>query len=407
MIRWRKILQISLLCILIGALYTAIVTTAAVQADNQQKATLDNVRDYTLAWPLPGEAVAPSYAIDSGYLYVGGAEQWEAVSIPSDVVAGAVAVDPYHPATLYLGAANEMALYLSRNQGRSWERIGIDDKYLGGVTDIAINGAQRTLYVGTDNSGIYRLRDVGSSLILSGHTPFAEPIIEVVSDQFGAGLIFARTEWTVYRGMNNGQQWLPLDGLATTPTALAVTNGHPATAYIGTTDRGLLQSTDGVTWQLLDEGLFGEAGNRLHVDALAVDPAQPELLYVARSYLFGHTAIHQRPLGVTMSTDGGQSWATLPTTDALAVTELLPVSGLPGAVFALTPHSRTPVALGETSTLVAATIDRVPVQPVSVQPQWMISFVAWLVAAAAAAALALLMLQEWQRQPALATVRIG
>lgn len=402
----RKVLAVLLLVILISAVYTGIVSTAAVQAENTLKTTLENVRDYAPTSSTIGAAATRNYAIDGGYLYVGVPNQWREVTLPDDVIAGAVAVDPYNQDTVYLGAANQMALYLSRNRGESWERIPLDSKYLGGVTDIAINGAQRTVYVGTDNSGIYRLRDVGSSMILNGHTPLNEPVVEIVADQLGAGLIFARTEWKVYRGINNGQQWLPLDGLATTPTALAVANSHPAIAYIGTTDRGLLWSSDGFTWQLADAALQTEPGTRLHIDALAVDPADPALLYVARSYLFGHTSVHQQSLGVDMSVDGGLTWQQVAEPTDVAVTELLPVSGVEGAVFALSDQSRAPVALGNATNLPTPTISPRPTYTAGGQFAGAVSLSAWIVAAAAAAALAWLMMQEWQQQPLTATVKI-
>lgn len=401
----RRAYSIILLVIMISAIYTAVVATSGVQAMSNYKAQLDNVRDYTPAWSTGNTAAATAYAIDGGYLYAGTANQWRELQLPVDVIAGAVAVDPYNPTTLYVGAANEMALYLSRDSGESWQRILLDQQYIGGITDIAVGGAERTLYIATDTAGIFRMRDVASSMILSGHTMMHEPVLEVVADQLGAGLIFARTQWTVYQGVNNGQQWLPLDGLNTAPTALAVANTHPAVAYIGTTDRGLLESTDGLNWNVVADILPTEAGNRLEISALAIDPIQPNVIYVAMSSLFGSTTVHESPLGVAMTVDQGQRWAMIADPTTAPVVELLPVAGTTGALFALTSQSRTPLALGAAADLVATTA----VAPArsfitTAQPIWTLSFISWLVAASAAAALAWLMLQEWQ-QPMLATAQ--
>jgi hypothetical protein len=404
----RKLISIVLLVIMISAMYTAVVSTAGVQAMDNYKIQLENVRDYTPGWSAAHAVGHQSYAIDGGYLYTGGPNQWREVSLPADVIAGAVAVDPYQPTTLYVGAANELALYLSRDSGDSWQHILLDKKYIGGITDIAVNGAQRTLYLATDTAGIFRLRDVGSSIILSGHTMMQEPVLEVVADQLGAGLIFARTQWTVYQGVNNGQQWLPLDGLQTTPTALAVANSRPATAYIGTTDRGLLQSNDGVRWHVVPALRPTEAGSRLQVSAVAVDPIQPHVVYVALNYLFGSTTVHQTPVGVAMTVDSGTEWAMISAENDAAVVELLPVAGTTGAVFALTTTSRTPLALGTATDLVAAT-EIAPVRAMATaaaQPVWTISLLSWLIAASAAAALAWLLLQEWQ-QPLLSTAQLS
>ncbi|MEZ4615702.1 MAG: hypothetical protein R2867_09345 [Caldilineaceae bacterium] len=398
-----KILTILLIVTMLTASYVAISTIVGVQAMGANKTQLENVRDYTSGWAMNGTEAVAIYAIDGGALYVGGPSLWSAVPLPDGVIAGAVAVDPDHPGTLYVGAANELALYLSRNGGSSWQRIRLDRQYVGGITDIAINSAQRTLYLATDTAGIFRMRDVGSSMLLSGHTMIDGPVLQVVADQQGAGLIFARTTWTVYRGMNNGQQWLPLDGLATTPTALAVANGQPATVYLGTTDHGLLQSTDGFTWQEIAGPAVRAEASRLQVDAIAVDPLQPPVLYVAMSYLFGNTTIHQSSLGVAMTTDRGAHWTTLTEQADLAVTDLIPVAGTTGAVFALTNQSRSPLALGAAPAIAANSSSSPNYWTTPTQPVGMVSALAWLVAAAAAVALCWLLLQE-QQQPILATI---
>jgi hypothetical protein len=394
---------------MISALYTAAVSTAGVQAMDNYKTHLDNVRDYTAGWSAADSTAVPSYAIDSGYLFAGGPNGWREIAMPEGVIAGAVAVDPYQTTTVYLGAANELALYVSRDSGAAWQRIPLDNGYIGGVTEIAVNGAQRTLYIGTDTAGIYRMRDVGSSIITGGHTMLQEPVVEIVADQLGAGMIFARTQWTVYRGLNNGQQWLPLDNLHSTPTALAIANTIPATAYIGTTDRGLLQSTDGVSWRVVEDLLPVEPGMRLQVSAVAVDPVQPTVVYAALNYLLGSTTVHESPVGVAMSTDQGAAWSMVVAPADAPVVELLPVAGTTGAVYALTTQSRTPLALGDTTNLVASMAPTPVRSTASVslsQPVWSVTLLAYLVAATAAMGLMWLFLQEWH-QPTLATAQLG
>lgn len=407
----RRIYSLFLLITLISAIYTALTTTNGVQAMGSYKTELENVRDYTPVWLPNADQQEVSYAVDGGYLYVGALSYWRELELPTQVIASAVAVDPFHTSTLYVGAANELAIYLSRDSGLHWERIPFDSSHVGGVTDIAINGAERTLYVATDTAGIFRLRDVGSSMILSGHTMVDEAVLEIVTDQVNAGLTFARTQWAVYQGLNNGQQWLPLDGLNTVPTGLAVANGTPATAYIGTTDRGLLQSTDGVHWSTMTDIIPTEAGSRVQVSAVSVDPVQPNVLYVAMNYLFGGTNVHQSPVGIAMSVDGGAEWSMLTEKRDVPVVSLLPVVGETGAVFGLTTQSRTPMAFGNAVdlpiTAVAvnqATSNTFTSAPVTI---WPVTFIAWLVAAVAAALLTLFMYQEWQQpnlMPAHATL---
>jgi hypothetical protein len=133
-------------------------------------------------------------------------------------------------------------------------------------------------------------------------------------------------------------------------------NSDPTVVYVGTTDRGLLRSQDGgFTWELSNAGLGFTPGTRLHIDALAVDPLQPDVLYVASSYLFGSTTVHESPSSVAMTTNGGEAWALMGEELApnATVAELLPVSGETGAVYALTMQSRSPQALGSAPVVTA------------------------------------------------------
>lgn len=372
-----KILLIGITVLLLSAVYTSVVSAVSNALFTNTKPALENVRDYVPA----ASSAAVTYAIDGGVLYAGQPTQWVQRPTPPHVVVGAVAVDPNDPQKVYIGAANELTLYWSTDSGQTWRRVPLTDQYIGGITDLAFNSAQRTLYVATDTAGIFRLRDVGASLILSGQTYMAQPVLEVVSDQSGAGLAFARTEWHVYKAVNNGLQWLALDTLTSAPTALAIADGNPATVYVGTVDRGLLKSQDGYNWEIVNAGFVQEAGTRLQIDALAVDPVQPNVLYVAGSYLFGHTAVHQTPTGVAMSTDSAAHWTALVTRPAAPVVRLLPVSGVEGAVYALTTLSRTPQPLGKAPIMDAGSMAmtaRTAGQSIAIT--WPVSLLGWLAA---------------------------
>jgi len=348
------------------------------------KTHLSNVRAYT---PAPA-AKSVSYAVDGGVLFAGGPQGWAEIKTPDNMIVGAVAVDRNQPPTLYVGAANEMTIYRSTDAGTHWLRVPLTQDSVGGVTDIAVDSKQRLVYVGTDNAGLFRLRDVGSSMIVSGHLLLDEPVLEVAADSTGAGLAFVRTAVKLYRAENDGLSWTNVDNLGSLPTALAITDGanQPVTVYVGTADRGLVKSIDGHTWTVANNGLGFVPGSRLHVDALAADPTQPNVLYVATSYLYGSTEIHQNPVGVSLSTTGAQSWMTLQSNDKIAVTELLPVSGETGAVYALTNQSRTPLALGR-ATLLAANGTSNPAAVVSNTDVFNTGILVWLVAALAALAL--------------------
>lgn len=229
------------------------------------------------------------------------------------------------------------------------------------MTDVAVDNFQRLVYVGTDTAGVFRLRDVGSGMGVSSRLLLNEPVLEVAADSTGAGLAFARTEWTLYRAENFGLSWIEVDNLASSPTAIAIANTEPAVAFIGTTDRGLLKSEDGgISWTMANKGLGMTPGSRLQIDTLAIDPVDSSILYVASSFHFGSTTVHTSPAGVAMSTDGAVAWSTL-SDDTLvndgnsSIAALLPVSGEAGAVYALTTQSRTPVALSSAPVVSAET----------------------------------------------------
>jgi len=170
--------------------------------------------------------------------------------------------------------------------------------------------------------------------------------LEVVTASTGSGLAFARTEQQLYRADTGGLQWSPVENLGSIPTAVALANTAPTTIYVGTIDRGVLKSEDGLTWRSANDGLGQTPGTRLAVTDISSDPTQPAVLYAATSYLFGHTSVHRTPAGVSVSMDGGAHWLPLVGAPPDEVVALLPVSGDTGAVYALTTQSRQPLALG-------------------------------------------------------------
>lgn len=375
----RKIAIIALTLVLIGAVFIGAISAFGGNTAPVVRSQLANVRDFYAA-----ANETDSYAVDGGILFKGQPGAWTQVTTPEQIIVSAVAVDSTEPDIVYIGAANEMAIYRTLDNGRSWLRIPLTDDHVGGVTDIAVDGVQRILYVGTDTAGLFRLRDVGSSVILSGHLLLDTPVVEVVTDSTGKGMAFARTQWNLYRAENYGLAWVTVGNLQSTPTAVAIANTDPAKVFVGTMDRGLLVSNDGVEWTTANEGLNFVPGSRLMVRDLAIDPAQPEVMYVATSYLYGTSEVHEAPAGVALSTDGAQAWSPINEAANLAVADLLPVSGLTGGVYALTTDSRTPMALGNAPiiTEVAATSPAVAEPEISIT-----SILAWIIAGLAALAL--------------------
>jgi hypothetical protein len=402
----RVMIALTALLLLAAALVTAwsaadLAPTRAL-ATTVNKTSLDNVRDFAPALTPDGL----SYAVDGGTLYAGRPLDWQRVSVPDGVIVGAVALDANNPQNLYIGAADELALYRSSDGGENWLYVPLSTEAIGGVKDIAFDSHNRLLYVGTDTAGLFRLRDVGSSITDGGHFAVDEPIVEVATDSMSFGMAFFRTENALYRSENGGLGWIPVETLTSVPTALAVANTLPPTVYVGTMDRGLLRSDKGDVWMTANSGLNWVPGSRLRIDALAVDPQQPEVLYASTSYLYGSTTVHESPSGVWMSANASSEWAPVVHSTAAVVDDLMPVPGVTGAVYATSAQSRTPLALG-----IAPVASKVSAPAEATGPLAWAGF--WMglgVAVVAAAWLALLLVVELRKpvaaaQPARIRVR--
>jgi photosystem II stability/assembly factor-like uncharacterized protein len=402
----RNLLITVLTIVLIGAVLLGVgsMTNAGVVAEPKadvMRSGLANVRAYAPA----AAAGSDAYAVDSGLLFRQQGNAWQLVETPESVIVNDVVTSATTPDLVYAAAANELAVYRSTNAGASWMRVPLSTEYVGGVTSLALDEDQRILYAGADTAGIFRLRDVGSSMILSGHSHMDAPVIDMAAAGDGSGLALARTADTLYRADNFGLTWTAVENLGSTPTALAVGHTNPAVFYVGTVDRGLLKSADGSDWTLANAGLGFVPGSRLQIDALAVDPQQPDVLYAATSYLFGSTTVHQTPVAVNMSTDGAAVWAPLETLDGgVAVAELLPLAGQTGAAYALMSNSRAPLAMGAAPEMAIAELAFTPVEaePAAVAAVNWTGILSWLTAGLAALALlAVLASDLGKRQPSM------
>ena len=350
---------------------------------------LENVRAYAAAARADGR----SYAVDGGRLYAGIGGVWESISAPPGVIVNAVAVDRGNADTVYIGAANRLSVFVSRNAGQRWMEIPMDSDAIGGVTALAFDAANRLLYVGTDADGVFRLRDVGAAgrgdLIASGHLLLEEPVQEIATGSTGAGLAFVRTQEKLYRAEAFGLRWVTVDSLPGSPTAIAVADTSPPTVYAGTADAGLVVSRDGVVWRSLNHGLGHAFDGQLAISDLVVDAAQPDVIYAATSGLSGLGDPHAPPGRVVISTDGGAHWETVAELETAQVAELLPVTGRTGSVYALTTASRTPLPVGGESAMDMPKKAEPFASGLSVT-----TLLAWILAGHASAALIILVVGE-------------
>jgi len=188
------------LAIVIFAVFMGLVSAPDRREAVVVKADLENVGAYTTASSVTGI----NYAVDSGRLFAGHPGEWRKINMPDGVIVGAIAIDASRPADVYVGAANQLVVYHSSNRGQSWMRVPLNNTGVGGVTTLAMDSINRVLYAGTDTAGVFRLRDVGSSMIAGGQVAFDTPIVQVVTDNTGAGLAFVRTTMDLYHAEDSG-----------------------------------------------------------------------------------------------------------------------------------------------------------------------------------------------------------
>lgn len=374
--------------LLLLTLVASISAAASAEPNWVPLTALENVRAYAAASRVDGR----SYAVDGGRLYGGSGGVWELVAAPPGVVVNAVTVDRADPDTVFIGAANKLSVYVSRNAGQRWTEVPMDMAAIGGVTALAIDAANRLLYVGTDSDGVYRLRDLDvggrGGLIASGHLLLDEPVQEIAADSTGAGLAFVRTLSNLYRAEAFGMRWVAVDGLPAPPTAVDIADTSPPTILVGTAGAGVVMSRDGVAWRSSVHAPENNIDGRLAISDLVVDAAQPEVVY-AGTVPADSGDLHPTSSRVAISTDGGAHWSTLAELDELHAAELLPVTGSTGAVYVLTTASRRPLAVGgEQPANVRESAER------SASGMSGTQLLAWILAGNASAALAILVFGE-------------
>jgi len=187
-------------------------------------------------------------------------------------------VDQRDPDIVYAGTWNR-GLLKSTNGGASWRRTG-----LGAVSTLVFDPRDPgTLYAGA----------VGAAI------PYWDAM-EKVSD--GAG----RGRGGVFKSSDQGESWDPVGLQGTTVHALALDPEHPGTMYAalqgnikdGATDsKGILKTTDGgANWR--DAGLKGRL-----ITGLTLDPSNTDIVYATTSWQGG----------VFKNEDGGRSrsWRTI------------------------------------------------------------------------------------------------
>ncbi len=218
----------------------------------------------------------------------------------------ALAVDPAAPSTVYCGTLDG-GVYKSTDGGENWTGtfVGID---YGRIAALAIDPTvTSTLYAGAayagTGGGVYKSTDGGDSwtAINSGLT--SPDVTALAIDRTHPEILYAGTGGGVFKSTDGGGHWAAANnGLTSLGVhALVIDPFDDATLYAG--GSGVYKTTDGgASWTAVNNGLELDDDAIPAVETLAIDPITPGTVYAGAIWGYG---------GVYKSTDGGGGWVAL------------------------------------------------------------------------------------------------
>jgi len=250
---------------------------------------------------------------------------------------GAIAVAPSNPDIVYIGTGeSDMrdsigygdGMYKSTDAGKTWKHIGLDaTRQIGRVIvdpknpDIVFVAALGHAYGPSPDRGVYRSADGGATWQKMLYKGDGVGAVDLAFDPGNSRVIYAalwatrRPPWYIYAPSNGpgggifkstdaGATWqplatgLPTEGVGRIGLAVAPTSANRVYAIVDAKDGGLYRSEDaGATWTKIsgDNRVWGRGW---YFSKVAVDPKNPDIVYVSNTSLY-------------KSTDGGSTWTPI------------------------------------------------------------------------------------------------
>lgn len=234
-------------------------------------------------------------------------EQWTKVlrEVSPRALAGRLAIDSTDPDRLYAGTRGD-GLYWSIDAGEKWQQAS-------GISAVAIESLRQdprdpqTLYAAAGSAGLYKSKDLGEHWE-SMNAGFDQNS-RIVDLTIAGNILYAQTSYALYRS-TDGSSWIRTDFHGGFPINAEIRSVvlHPTdsnTLYVAFRGadsdprQGVTKTVSrGFGWEDVSEGLpdTGEFWGGTP-DALAISPADPNVLFVGLSQI-----------GIYKSINGGQSW---------------------------------------------------------------------------------------------------
>ncbi len=207
-----------------------------------------------------------------------------------------IAVDPKDPNIVYAGTWH--LPWKTSNGGQNWENIKqgvIDDS---DVFSIIVDPQEPNVVYASACSGIYKSDNAGSMFRkIQGIPATARRTRVLRQDPVHRDTVYAGTTEGLYKTTDAGKTFKRMTGPDVIVNDVFVDPKNPDRVILATDRGGVLSSEDAaVTFKGSNQGFSARK-----VEALMVDPANPQLLYagVVNDKSYG---------GVFVSTDGGTAW---------------------------------------------------------------------------------------------------
>lgn len=126
-------------------------------------------------------------------------------------------------------------------------------------------------------------------------------------------LVYVAAKRDLVVSQDGGKTWNTLpNALPSQVSAFAVNPRNAKEIYAGVEAMGIYKSSDGgASWSAMNAGITLTPGARESISAIAIDPEDSNVVYIARGVWLGTGTVHFYPSGLLSSHDGGKTWQVL------------------------------------------------------------------------------------------------